>query len=439
MPDRPIAELWANYGSGPALKPWLNFDRTLEDNGNPPPKKPPSEKAPQSLPGRALSEWFQKQDDDPSDDIMNPDGTREVYMNEYKAKQVIEKLGLAFDIDYYTGVTSSDSYQAYKGMNRSMFVDYVSLICGQAPCGDDCDINLGNGFYKAVKTKPGEKALQVKTYENYSFNFEIKDVTKGYYVYSTLDNSTYFCSHTNYILSEEIGKKNDFIGRDRHGDPLTGFIHIPGRRLLQYGGPEEQLFKATQDVLAGALRGYYEDLDKQKTENAPLRFLITGYGPFGSEVKRNPTGIFVSQWGNIDAIMQKTFGKRLLTKEGRAFATPAGIALRYLIKDPKDSSLKVTIEILPKMLETCDDAINGGASSLQAAVASFRPQGILSLGVDPGAESTFTLLSQASNMGLKEVGNGFNNNPGEPETFSATRPVLFMAVQRGKKLLDKER
>lgn len=148
-------------------------------------------------------------------------------------------------------------------------------------------------------------------------------------------------------------------------DAVVGFLHVPPDRSGP--GPQSRRHPATREILGLALRGLLSS--SSPSSSSSLRLLLTGYRPWGN-VTRNPSGDFVAHAGNVDATIAVAGGVVVGVRDGLRLADIDG----------------VRVEVARRVLSVDDRAIDGGPASIQAAIARFRPDVVVSLGVHREAD-----------------------------------------------------
>jgi hypothetical protein len=222
--------------------------------------------------------------------------------------------------------------------------------------------------------------------------------SNGTAVVSQREAGDFYCEHTAWTLNTEANKPGSSIAKDATGKPLAGFLHLPG--ALDQLGPKRH--NATQEVIGAAFRGDVDAIRAGNPKTNPVKLLITGYGPF-STITNNPTGDFVSHGKNIDAAMKAGFGKAL-EGPGKKLHTAAGDVLEYRVKDAKTGK-PFTVQVMAKQLDVADSAIDGGPKSVQSLLKTFKPQGAISMGIDPDAKS-YEAVVRADSGGLTKGADG---------------------------------
>lgn len=163
-------------------------------------------------------------------------------------------------------------------------------------------------------------------------------------------------------------------------DAVVGFLHVPPEGSGPV--PRARRHRATREILALALRG----LLPAASSPSSLRLLLTGYRPW-DRVTRNPSGDFVGHAGNIDAAIAMAGGVVVGVRDGLRLGDIAG----------------VRVEVARRVLPVDDRAIDGGPVSIQAAIARFRPDVVISLGVHREADR-YRVERMASDRRLRRDG-----------------------------------
>jgi len=211
------------------------------------------------------------------------------------------------------------------------------------------------------------------------------------------DPGDFYCEHAFFTSTQEAQRKDTSILKNSHGEPLTGFLHVPADKATFQSetriDPAER-HAERRTVVGAALRGLVDAARPQLPSDAPVRVLVTGYGAFGS-VKNNPTGDFVGQQSNFDAAMQRGFGDKLVTPRGKLLESEDGRQrLEYKVLEPSGAQRSVIVEAVK--LPVDDSAINGGPRSLQARIGAFQPHAVMSMGVAAGSRDYLAEFQTAS-------------------------------------------
>lgn len=246
------------------------------------------------------------------------------------------------------------------------------------------------------------------------------------------DPGDFYCEHIFFTAQREAARAASSVVKNAAGEKLVGFLHVPPDDWTGGGGAkyaQADRHRATREVVGAALRGYFQDA-AAAVRTDPVKVLLTGYGPFESVVD-NPTGDFVSHTANIDAALKAAFGADLKTPVGKPVALPHGArALAYKVVDPATGRVR-TLEVGLDRFAVADATLDPkSARSIERAVADFKPQAILSMGVaGPGA---YLAEHHADDGGMRAAGGGFKHVDGAPEEHAfADNYSLARAILRG--------
>lgn len=250
-------------------------------------------------------------------------------------------------------------------------------------------VNTGDGFSPA----PAATTQPLRGAGGPPDGIEYMRTSGGVQVLSQREAGDYYCEHTCWVLNHEATQPGSSIARNAEGNPLVGFLHLPGE--LDAEGPHRH--DATREVIGAALRGDIDAVRAAAPGTSPVRVMLTGYGAFQG-VDNNPTGDFVSHPENLDAAMRQAYGDRLVG-DPRMIDSPAGPVRQYSVRGEDGRPFEV--QLLAKKLDVDDSAIDGGPKSLQTLLRTFRPQAALSMGVDPGA-STYEVVTRSDHGGMVE-------------------------------------
>ncbi|HVY60322.1 MAG TPA: hypothetical protein VHF22_01660, partial [Planctomycetota bacterium] len=228
-------------------------------------------------------------------------------------------------------------------------------------------------------------------------------------------------------------KAGSSVVKNASGERLVGFLHVPPDDFTETTGAkyaQAARHAGTREVVGAAVRGYFEDA-AAAVKKDPVKLLLTGYGPFMS-IKDNPTGDFVAHAENIDAALKGAFGADLLTPKGKMTTFPGGgHALAYRVRDPKtgkERTLQVGLDKFAVADRTLDPK---SARSIEQAIAAFRPNAVLSMGVaGPGA---YLAEHHADDGGMDATkSGGFKHDDGAAAKKSfADNYSLARAILRG--------
>lgn len=263
------------------------------------------------------------------------------------------------------------------------------------------------------------------------------------------DPGDFYCEHAFFTSTAEALRAGTSILRNAHNEVLTGFLHVPPDRFTytRYGDDanavkvQAERHSERRDIVGAAIRGFYEDA-RQQLNGGDFRMLLTGYSQWGSVVD-NPTGDFTGHAENVDAAMRRAFGADLITREGRVVTTrddAAGMkstVLEYQVKDDEARNGVRMVIVEAAQLPVTDEAINGGASSLQRLIERGRPHAVMSMGVAGG--SAYQAEFHADDGGLKvdEATGAITHSDGV--SASRSHPdnyALGRAIHRGHQLND---
>jgi len=204
------------------------------------------------------------------------------------------------------------------------------------------------------------------------------------------DPGDYYCEHM-FFESQRAAVTSGAVARNRFGEPLVGFLHIPRDEFVRQEPQaatyaQESRHAGTREVVGAALGGFL--LEAKTAVTGPVRIMLNGYDRF-MDVVNNPTGDFVSHVENVDAVMQRALGSALLTPTGEPLPPDSGnpdgvVVYRYRIKDtdfPDGREVLVRTQRFP----VTDDAIDGQSHvSVQRGISRYRPHVVLSMGVAGG-------------------------------------------------------
>lgn len=217
------------------------------------------------------------------------------------------------------------------------------------------------------------------------------------------DPGDFYCEHMFFSTQNAAGQAGSSVLRNGQGEAMTGFLHVPGDREatgdLANPYTRKDSRKDTQAVVGAGLRGYVDEA-LQQVGSGPVRILLTGYGNWGSVVD-NPTGAFVSSKRNLDQAMLQGFGAALLTPRGSEVERSAGPEHVYktwsyrVLVGGQEREIVLRGQVFP----VADSTIDGGAASVQQAMADFSPHAVLSMGVAVGHDD-FLAEHHADDGGL---------------------------------------
>jgi pyrrolidone-carboxylate peptidase len=196
------------------------------------------------------------------------------------------------------------------------------------------------------------------------------------------DAGGFYCEHA-FFTAQEVAAAAG-VQRNRHGEPLVGFLHVPGAadRWLTGTLPADAARRhgRTRSVVGRALAGFTSDiLAAGLAADEPVRLLVTGFGPWGA-VLDNPTGDFVSRAANLQAALASGFGERFLPGS----AGPGEAPWRQEVAGSlRLGRTQQSLVVCGWALPTADAALDPAAlHGLPAAILGpFRPHAVLCLGV----------------------------------------------------------
>jgi pyrrolidone-carboxylate peptidase len=201
------------------------------------------------------------------------------------------------------------------------------------------------------------------------------------------DAGDFYCEHVYYMAGRAAIAPGSSVVKDREGEPLIGFLHVPGDPYTEttLRAPADR-HDRTRAIVGAALSGF---IGSVPSSERTVRVLLTGFGPFDSIIN-NPTGDFVINKDNVDAAMRTAYGV-----SGTVVATsPRGQDLAYDLPDGR----RVIVRCV--RLPVDDTTIDGKSSwSIQRLYGDFRPQAALHLGVATG-ETKYRAEFHADNGGL---------------------------------------
>lgn len=242
------------------------------------------------------------------------------------------------------------------------------------------------------------------------------------------DPGNFYCEHAFFLGQHAAEAPGSVVARNEAGERLVGFLHVPHDGQSQSTTapklPQDERHRANREVVGSALRGYVDEA--RRTVDGPIRVLLTGYGAWGSTVD-NPTGDFVSHPENVDAAMQRAFGRDLVGAGRTVSSTDEGALRAYVIREPSGGTREVLVQT--RLLPVTDAAIDGGPRSLQREMDAFRPHAVLSMGV---------MSTQAHRAEHKADDGGMRDALGTPAHDAGARPSttyenwsLARAIHRG--------
>lgn len=208
------------------------------------------------------------------------------------------------------------------------------------------------------------------------------------------DPGDFYCEHLYFIASELARGRDASIVANRHGEPLVGFLHLPGRVGGETAGPA---LEEVREVVAYALRGYVLELASVRPDTTP-RITLSGFMSWGDQ-RENPSHGFVRSLHELHATVRDAFSGATVVQTLRV--TPQRLRVTYELPEASTGRLK-TIELESVSLPVDDRAINGREGSIQHAMADFRPHGLIALGVHVGS-TAFRFEHHADDGGLNQA------------------------------------
>jgi pyrrolidone-carboxylate peptidase len=248
------------------------------------------------------------------------------------------------------------------------------------------------------------------------------------------DPGDFYCEHM-FFSAQQAATSSPTLARNAEGEKLVGFLHCPwdaetSRDPAQASYTLAQRHGRTREVVGAALKGWFDDA--QATVQGPVKMLVTGYDRFMS-ARNNPTGEFVTAQENLDAALVAGFGADLKTQVGKSLpADPADppdvMRLSYTVTTPAgDREVVLRAQRFPVDDRAIDEQ---QATSIQAAIATFAPHAVLSMGVAPGSD--FKAEFHADDGGLVSVaGKQRHDRTARPRTNLPDNYALARAIARG--------
>jgi pyrrolidone-carboxylate peptidase len=222
----------------------------------------------------------------------------------------------------------------------------------------------------------------------------------------------YYCEHC-FFVAQKIAAQSSCIAKDAAGAALVGFLHVP-----DYGAQPAQRHAATSEVVALAIAG---DMRAAMATNhaGPLRLLLTGFGPFEDRFN-NPSGDFVADPTRVAVAVARAFaGAKLVS----ARAVDGARELHFRIKDDAGKTRELIVRA--EVLSVTDHMLN---VELPSAIATFRPNAVLSMGVNSVLDAmTYTAEARADNGGLVE-GAAYAHDAAVKPTKNLVNASLLRAI-----------
>ncbi len=184
---------------------------------------------------------------------------------------------------------------------------------------------------------------------------------------------------------------------------LVGFVHVPPEQHPR--APLRVRDGHIREVLIAGLRDNVEAA--RRRHSTRCKVLFTGYGPWG-EVQHNPSGDFVSHPSNLRALLVGVS------------ATQVGRRADGVLHGDVDG---VEVAIAAVVLAVDDSAIDGGATSVQAAIATHDPDVVVGLGVHRKSD-TIRIECRVTDVALVPHGRAFVRDP------TKTKPTIILRDDR---------
>ena len=179
------------------------------------------------------------------------------------------------------------------------------------------------------------------------------------------DAGHFYCNHMLWAISQWAAQPDSSVGRNAHGEPLIGFLHVPGDDATTVAGSvgyaRKQAQSELRSVVGAAVLGLVAEAVRAGVVG-PVRVLLTGYGNWGL-VTDNPTAAFV-----------------------RGLRGAMG-----------------PLQLRRRVFGVTDTTIDGGALSVQALLARLRPHVVVALGVAV-ERGDFCVEVRADDSGLHPLG-----------------------------------
>lgn len=252
------------------------------------------------------------------------------------------------------------------------------------------------------------------------------------------DPGDFYCEHMFFMTQKQAHKSSSSVACNRHGEKLVGFLHIPWDAFTdgtQDVCSQAERHRGTREVVASALRGFFQDV-ADAHRNGAVRIMLNGYDTFQT-VRNNPTGDFVTHRENLDAAMKLAFGTALITPEGQPHTTKdlakdsASSTWHYVVREPV-SGKERSVLIHTQRFAVADETINGTPGrSVQSAMTHFKPHAVLSMGV---ASDCYMAEFHADSGGMKLGRKPAHQDGTEPVESLPDNRSLARAILRGHQL-----
>jgi hypothetical protein len=249
----------------------------------------------------------------------------------------------------------------------------------------------------------------------------------------------YYCAHTWFVANRHAATSR--VAKDDDGDPMIGFLHVPpdpwtlgaGAGANDAPGPRDERHRATERVVAAALRGWLEQLDAA-SQAGGLAVVVTGFGPF-KEVVDNPTGALC---GDSDA-MRRVLDLALPDRASSCVGTPLDVARAlhlgvvlsraYLPRGERE------VTLFHRALPVDDDVLDAnGPDALRDLLEQTQASAWLGLGVSRSA--SFRVEVRPTSAGLDLCGARPRHDKGRAaEHTLPDNRSLARAIARGAQAL----
>ncbi len=213
----------------------------------------------------------------------------------------------------------------------------------------------------------------------------------GLPVATSVEAGGFYCEHLFFHTLQWAAAPLSPVGRDAAGDPLVGFLHVPGDdRSGPDGDPQLSRARALRELGALVSRtvdAWLVQLDRSSPPGS-LRGLLTGFAGWG-QVRDNPSGAFVRDRRHLDAAlaaMGASVDRAPVPRTRRDYRLPPRLGSRSL-------------QLTEQVLAVDDRTIDGGRWSIQRVLATAQPHFVLSLGV-AAKRRGFSIELRATDLGL---------------------------------------
>jgi pyrrolidone-carboxylate peptidase len=199
----------------------------------------------------------------------------------------------------------------------------------------------------------------------------------------------FFCEHA-FFTAQTVARQAAVLA-NRHGEPLVGFLHVPGAYDRWLGdvptAPADPARRhaRTLRVVGRALAGFVaEAVASGQVTAGPVRLLLTGFGPWGA-VTDNPTGDLVGRRDLLATALDQGFGGtcQALTAPPLPATLSSTWAWLAAYAVPMPAGGRQEVWLCGWTLPTSDEALDPAhpRSLPQAICGPLQPHAVLSLGV----------------------------------------------------------